>query len=134
MIYHSLTKHDQDGLNQVSSYIKSSSTCSFPRKCVKLQMINALWSLLSLMALWRKNRQENYQEKKPLINTILTACIITKQTILIKQLDSAKCNYKAWKYAIWRNVALHHLFTNGSCTVNGCRQNESPKSWLKTSQ
>ncbi len=25
---------------------------------------------------------------------------------------------------IWRNVALHHLFTSGSSTVNGCRQNE----------
>ncbi len=27
---------------------------------------------------------------------------------------------------IWRNVALHHLLTNGSSAVNGCRQNESP--------
>ncbi len=24
---------------------------------------------------------------------------------------------------IWRNLALHHLLTNGSCVVNGCRQN-----------
>ncbi len=23
---------------------------------------------------------------------------------------------------IWRNLALHHLLTNGSCAVNGCRQ------------
>ncbi len=30
---------------------------------------------------------------------------------------------------IWRNVALHHLLTNGSSSVNGCRQNESPNSW-----
>ncbi len=30
---------------------------------------------------------------------------------------------------IWENVALHHLLTNGSSTVNGCRQNESPNSW-----
>ncbi len=30
---------------------------------------------------------------------------------------------------IWRNWALHHLFTNGSSAVNGCRQNESPNSW-----
>ncbi len=30
---------------------------------------------------------------------------------------------------IWRNVALHHLLTNGSSAVNGCRQNESPNSW-----
>ncbi len=28
---------------------------------------------------------------------------------------------------IWRNVAFHHLLTNGSSAVNGCRQNESPK-------
>ncbi len=26
------------------------------------------------------------------------------------------------------NVALHHLLTNGSSAVNGCRQNESPNS------
>ncbi len=24
---------------------------------------------------------------------------------------------------IWRNLALLHLLTNGSCAVNGCRQN-----------
>ncbi len=30
---------------------------------------------------------------------------------------------------IWRNVALHHLLTNGSSAVNGCRQNESLNSW-----
>ncbi len=35
---------------------------------------------------------------------------------------------------IWRNVALHALFTNGSSSVNGCHQNERPNSWLKTSQ
>ncbi len=29
-------------------------------------------------------------------------------------------------YQIWRNVALHHLFSNGCSAVNGCRQNESP--------
>ncbi len=30
---------------------------------------------------------------------------------------------------IWRNLALHHLLTNGSIAVNGCRQNESPNIW-----
>ncbi len=30
---------------------------------------------------------------------------------------------------IWRNSALHHLLTNGSSAVDGCRQNESPNSW-----
>ncbi len=34
---------------------------------------------------------------------------------------------------IWRNLALHHLPTNGSSAVNGCRQNES-KQLIKTSQ
>ncbi len=29
---------------------------------------------------------------------------------------------------IWRNVALYHLFTNGSFAVSGCRQNESSNS------
>ncbi len=32
---------------------------------------------------------------------------------------------------IKRNLALHHLLTSGSSAVNGCRQNESPNSWLK---
>ncbi len=32
---------------------------------------------------------------------------------------------------IWRNVALNHLLSNVSPAVNGCRQNESPNSWLK---
>ncbi len=27
--------------------------------------------------------------------------------------------------------ALHHLLTDGSSAVNGCRQNKSPNSWLK---
>ncbi len=30
---------------------------------------------------------------------------------------------------IWKNLALHHLFTNWSSAVNWCRQNESPDSW-----
>ncbi len=30
---------------------------------------------------------------------------------------------------IWRNVAIHHLLSNGSSAVNGCRQNKSPNSW-----
>ncbi len=34
---------------------------------------------------------------------------------------------------IWRNVAVHHLLSNGSCAVNGCRQNESPNSWQEVS-
>ncbi len=28
---------------------------------------------------------------------------------------------------IWRNLALHHLLSSGSSTVNGCRQNESKR-------
>ncbi len=35
---------------------------------------------------------------------------------------------------IWRSLALYHLLTNGSSAVNGCRQNGSLNSWLKTSQ
>ncbi len=30
---------------------------------------------------------------------------------------------------IYRNLALHHLLTNESSVVNGCRQNESTNSW-----
>ncbi len=30
---------------------------------------------------------------------------------------------------IWRNLALHHLLTNGSSAGNGCRQSESSNSW-----
>ncbi len=32
---------------------------------------------------------------------------------------------------IWRDLALHHLLTNGSSEVNGCRQNESPSNKVK---
>ncbi len=32
---------------------------------------------------------------------------------------------------IWKNLALHHLLTNGSSAVNGCHQNASPTSWYK---
>ncbi len=32
------------------------------------------------------------------------------------------------KEQIWRNLALHHLLTNRSSAVNGCRQNESSNS------
>ncbi len=31
---------------------------------------------------------------------------------------------------IWRNLALHHLLTNGSSAVSGCRQNNN---WSNTS-
>ncbi len=34
-------------------------------------------------------------------------------------------------HQIWRNIALHHLPSNGCSAVNGCRQNES---LIKTSQ
>ncbi len=29
---------------------------------------------------------------------------------------------------LWKNLALHHLLTNGSSAVNGWHQNESPNS------
>ncbi len=32
---------------------------------------------------------------------------------------------------MWTDLALCHLLTNESTTVNGCRQNESPNSWYK---
>ncbi len=31
---------------------------------------------------------------------------------------------------IWWNLSLHHLLTNRSSAVNGCRQNESPNMCL----
>ncbi len=34
-------------------------------------------------------------------------------------------------HQIRRSVAFHHLLSNGSSAVNGCRQNESPNSWWK---
>ncbi len=37
-------------------------------------------------------------------------------------------------HQIWRNVALHHLLSNGSSAVNGCRQNESPNREICTDQ
>ncbi len=40
-----------------------------------------------------------------------------------------KDEFESSEEQIWRYVALHHLLTNGSSAVNGCRQNESPNSW-----
>ncbi len=34
----------------------------------------------------------------------------------------------SFKEQIWRNLTLRHLLISGSSAVNGCRQNESPKS------
>ncbi len=42
-------------------------------------------------------------------------------------LKASKMYMNLFLHQIWRNVALHHLFTNRSPAVNGCRQNESPK-------
>ncbi len=39
--------------------------------------------------------------------------------------------FVSWLEQIWGNVAFHHLLSNGSSAVNGCRQNKSPNSWLK---
>ncbi len=53
-----------------------------------------------------------------------------KETILkILILSPFKIDEFVSSEQIWRNVALHHLFTNVSSAVNGCRQNESPNSW-----
>ncbi len=43
----------------------------------------------------------------------------------IQDIDEFVSSFKQ----IWKNVALHHLHTNGSSEVNGCRQNESLNSW-----
>ncbi len=34
-------------------------------------------------------------------------------------------------HQVWRDVALHQCLSNKCSVVNGCRQNESPNSWLK---
>ncbi len=44
-----------------------------------------------------------------------------------------RCVISSWE-KIWRNVAFHHMLTNGSSAVNGCRQNDSQhhnKQWFK---
>ncbi len=39
-----------------------------------------------------------------------------------------RCMFVSLLQQILRNLALHHLLTNGSSAVNGYRQNESPNS------
>ncbi len=61
-----------------------------------------------------------------------------KRTVHTKMRSSCKCTHPqcfqdvdefvSSSEQIWRNVSLHHLLTNGSSAVNGCRQNESPNS------
>ncbi len=60
-------------------------------------------------------------------NLISWKCIHTQA---IQDLDE----FTSSSEQIWRNVTLHHLLTNASSAVNGCRQNESPNCWFKTSQ
>ncbi len=46
-------------------------------------------------------------------------------------LRPAKMEISLFLHQVWRNVVLHHLLITGWSAVNGCRQNESPNSWLK---
>ncbi len=43
--------------------------------------------------------------------------------------DTVDTEFVSSSEQIWRKFTLHHLLTNGSSVVNGCRQNESPNSW-----
>ncbi len=52
-----------------------------------------------------------------------------KNTKNVLALRASKIRMSLFLNQIWRNVSLHHLLTNGSSEVNGCRQIESPNSW-----
>ncbi len=56
-------------------------------------------------------------------------CMFVKCTPIIILFPIYKKKFFYSTVFLRRNVALLHLLTNGSYAVNGCRQNESPKSW-----
>ncbi len=69
-----------------------------------------------------------------LLNFFICICRFPLQCIYLKVVSfflmqwAINLHFNSKK--IWRNVALIHLLTNRSSAVNGCRQNESPNSWL----
>ncbi len=56
---------------------------------------------------------------------------ITPRDENVLPLKPSKIRMSLFLHQIWRNVAFHHLLSNRSSAVNGCRQNESPNSWYK---
>ncbi len=63
-----------------------------------------------------------------LTNETLLKGIVQKLTFTQPQTIQDVDEFVSSLEQIWRNLAFHHLLTNGSSTVNGCRQNESPNS------
>ncbi len=55
----------------------------------------------------------------------MNICLKEQNPQVIKGVDEF---VSLWEQ-ILSNLALHHLLTNGSSAVNGCRQKESPNSW-----
>ncbi len=48
---------------------------------------------------------------------------------LLKMYSSSSIQHVDELVQILLNLALHHLLTDGSSAVNGCRQNKNPNSW-----
>ncbi len=65
----------------------------------------------------------NNEVLKGLVNPKMNICWIYSHSI--QNVDEF---VSSWEQ-ILRNVALHHLLTDGSSAVNGCRQNEIRNSW-----
>ncbi len=62
---------------------------------------------------------------------IIKGTVHPKMNVCWKITYHSRCTVVFLSKQIWRNVALHHLLTNRSSAVNGCRQNDSPNIWLK---
>ncbi len=75
----------------------------------------SLKQLPSVRDLKKHNFKESFTQKWAFAENVLT----------IQDVDE----FVSSSEQICRNVALHHFLTSGCSAVNGCRQNESPKSW-----
>ncbi len=75
------------------------------------------WHLKCLMSAFLFILKNSYPKMK--------ICWKCTRTQVIQDVDE----FVSSSEQIWRNVALHHLLTDGPSAVNGCRQNESPNSW-----
>ncbi len=93
--------------------------------------------ILSILLTYEKQLRSFNVPSRPVTQSEISAETVAslkrivhpKNDILLTMYSPSGHEFVSSSEQIWRNFALHHLLTNGSSAVNGCRQNESPNSW-----
>ncbi len=83
------------------------------------------WGTASSSPKTEQNRETLVKSTEGIVHPKIRTCWKCPRSQAVQDVDE----FVSLSEQIWRNVALHHLLTNGSSAVNGCRQNESPNSW-----